>query len=191
MYLVCFCGPHAAGKCEVARSVFQFFGEDILERIVPCTTRPPRPGELHGRDYYFISEDEFGRHVANGEFAWWTHIRSDQRSGTLKQELLGRQRALVDILPVGARTMRDFLRSERKGEALLIFINAPKEERRQRILERDPNAITKLDAMMDHDPVDENPDLYGDFDVIIDNPNGKFDETVSTAISFIGRFLRT
>jgi guanylate kinase len=191
MNLVCFCGPHAAGKGEVAKSVFQFFGEGILERVVPCTTRPPRPCELHGREYYFISEEKFGAHVLAEEFAWWTQIRSDQRSGTLKTELFNRRRALVDILPSGARTMRDVLQSEGKGEALLIFIHASQEERRQRILARDPGAVTKLDAMMRHDPVDSDLDHYLDFDFIIENPDGKFEDSVSAAIGMIRKFLRT
>jgi len=191
MHLITICGEHAAGKNDVAIGVFQFFGNNVLERVVPCTTRPPRPGELHGREYYFISEEEFELQHREGQFVFDVRIRETQRSGTLKSELFSKNRALVDIVPEGARRMRDLLLREQKGQSLLIFIHASVEERRRRIRFRDPEVSDeKLEQMIQHDPVPADLGLYQDFDLIVENPDGEIDKTVNTVVAAVQRFLQ-
>lgn len=192
MKLVAFCGPHAAGKGDVGKGVFKFFGEGVLERIVPCTTRHPRPGEKHGREYYFLSEEEFESHYRAGEFAFDVRIRGSQRSGTLKSELLSKERAIVDIVPQGARVMRDLLLKEKKGQSLLVFIYASEEERRRRIKIRDPRVTDlEVERMIRHDPVDPNPNLYcEDFDLFVQNADGCLAQSIHTVATVIRHFLR-
>lgn len=193
MKLIAFCGSHAVGKNDVANGVLEFFGEGVLERIVPCTTRPPRPSEVHGRDYYFVSEEEFARRHEAREFVFDVRIRDTQRSGTLRSELLSKERAIVDIVPEGARLMRDLLRKESQGDALLVFIYASEQERRRRIQVRDPSVTPEqVERMIRHDPVNPNPSLYcSDFDLLVSNPDGQLEQTVQTVVRAIRHFLRT
>ena len=189
MKLVAVCGPHAAGKNDVAKRLFEFFGGDILERVVPCTTRPPRPGELHGREYFFIKSEEFEVLHQAGKFVFDVTIRDSQRSGTLKSELLGKKLALVDVVPQGARLMRDLIVS-RGGQALLVFVHASERERRKRIKVRDPQVSDEqVERMILHDPVSSDLGLYSDFDLVIENPDGCIDQTVFVVISAIKSFL--
>ncbi|MCW8952444.1 MAG: guanylate kinase, partial [Rhodospirillales bacterium] len=58
--------PSGAGKSTISRALLDCEAE--LTMSVSATTRPPRPGEVDGRDYYFISVDDYHRMVANGEF---------------------------------------------------------------------------------------------------------------------------
>ncbi|MFZ5833166.1 MAG: guanylate kinase [Planctomycetota bacterium] len=65
--LVIFSGPSGAGKTTVLRRVFQRANVPLVASV-SATTRPPRPGEAHGADYYFLSPDEFAARRARGEF---------------------------------------------------------------------------------------------------------------------------
>ena len=59
-------GPSGAGKTTLVRQVFDHFPQ--LVSSISATTRPPRPGEKHGIDYYFLSSEEFLRRRAAGDF---------------------------------------------------------------------------------------------------------------------------
>jgi guanylate kinase len=60
---------------------------DGLQVAVSATTRPQRPGEVDGRDYWFLSDDEFTRRVDAGEFLEWVPYVSGKRYGTLRSEI--------------------------------------------------------------------------------------------------------
>ena len=77
-------GPSGVGKGTLIRTLLQRVPE--LGLAVSATTRRPRPGEAHGVDYHFLSDDEFERRVGDGEFV--EHARySGRRYGTLRSEL--------------------------------------------------------------------------------------------------------
>src|SRR5436189_2668337 len=109
-----------------------------LELAVSATTRPQRPGEVDGRDYWFISEEEFDRKLAEDDFLEWVQLPwgPGYRSGTLLSEL-ERIRAegrspLLEIETGGALAVRD-----RVPGSVTIFVTAPsKEELEQRLRSR-------------------------------------------------------
>jgi guanylate kinase len=94
-----------------------------LELSVSATTRRPRPGETHGADYWFLSDDEFARRIEEGDFVEHAEY-SGRRYGTLRSEL---ERRLDGGIPVvleievqGARQVREAM-----PEAVQIFIAPP------------------------------------------------------------------
>ena len=110
----------------------------LLERVpglqlaVSATTREPREGEVNGVDYHFLSEDDFDRRVARGEFVEHAEYAGN-RYGTLKSELSRPARGIVLEIDVqGARQVRETL-----PEAVLIFIEPPSfEDLEQRLAGR-------------------------------------------------------
>lgn len=64
--------PSGAGKTTIARRLLAEDGHIRLS--VSYTTRPMRPGEVHGRDYLFVDADEFARKVGEGEFIEWAEV---------------------------------------------------------------------------------------------------------------------
>lgn len=86
--LLILAGPAGVGKstlCErLVREVPGF------ERVVTATTRPPRPNETDGRDYFFLSEAEFDARLAAGDFLEWAWVHQRYRYGTLKSAVLDR-----------------------------------------------------------------------------------------------------
>lgn len=64
--------PSGAGKTTISRMLLDHDGH--IRMSVSCTTRPPRPGEIDGRDYHFLSQEQFDRMVANEEFLEWATV---------------------------------------------------------------------------------------------------------------------
>lgn len=94
--LVILAGPAGSGKstlCE--RLVRECAG---FERVVTSTTRPPRPGEVDGRDYHFFSDEEFDRLVGEGAFLEWARVHGhDRRYGTLRRTIDEKLAARIDL----------------------------------------------------------------------------------------------
>jgi len=114
-------GPSGVGKGTLIRGLRERVPE--LKLSVSATTRPPRPGERDGIDYYFLSEEEFERRVAREDFVEHATY-SGHRYGTLRSEL---ERCLAQGIPVvleielhGARQIRESM-----PEAIAVFIAPP------------------------------------------------------------------
>ena len=117
-------GTSGEGKSTLARELVQRMPE--LELAVSATTRPRRPDEEDGRDYWFVSEDEFDRKLAERDFLEWVELPwgPGYRSGTLWSELdrirEGGHAPLLEIETGGALAVQ-----ERIPEAVTIFVTAP------------------------------------------------------------------
>jgi guanylate kinase len=78
-------GPSGAGKGTLIKGLLDRV--PALEVAVSATTRPQRPGEVDGRDYWFLPDDEFTRRVAADDFLEWVPYVSGRRYGTLRSEM--------------------------------------------------------------------------------------------------------
>src|SRR5215210_1218617 len=85
MSVVVVTGPSGAGKGTLERVLLERIPE--LELAVSATTRERRAGERDGREYWFISADEFLRRVEEGDFLEWVTYVSGNRYGTLRSEI--------------------------------------------------------------------------------------------------------
>ncbi|WFR71369.1 guanylate kinase [Prescottella defluvii] len=121
--LVVLAGPSAVGKSSVVRLLRDRMPEVVFS--VSATTRAPRPGEVDGQDYHFISRDEFDRMIDSGDLLEWAEIHGGlQRSGTpaepVRQALADGKPVLVEVDLVGARSVRAAM-----PEAVLTFMAPP------------------------------------------------------------------
>ncbi len=78
-------GPSGAGKGTLIKGLVERI--PALEVAVSATTRPQRPGEVDGREYWFLSDEEFERRVQAGDFLEYVPYVSGRRYGTLKSEM--------------------------------------------------------------------------------------------------------
>ena len=106
-----------------------------LRLAVSATTRAQRPGEVDGVHYYFISDEEFDRRLADGDFLEYHEFPWGQRSGTLLSEIdrIGEdgEVCVLELETEGALNVAD-----RVEGAVTIFVTAPLEELERRLLER-------------------------------------------------------
>jgi guanylate kinase len=118
-------GPSGVGKGTLIEQLLERVPE--LELSISATTREPRPGEVDGRDYFFLTPEEFRRRLEAGDFLEHASY-SGNYYGTLRQEVeerLAEGRSVVlEIEVQGARQVRDAL----GDDAVLIFIAPPDED---------------------------------------------------------------
>jgi guanylate kinase len=116
-------GPSAVGKSTVVRCLREQLAD--LYFSVSATTRAPRPGEVDGVDYHFVSPDEFQQLIDRGALLEWAEIhRGLHRSGTLAQPVREAMAAgrpvLIEVDLAGARSVKSAL-----PEALSVFLAPP------------------------------------------------------------------
>lgn len=87
-------GPSGSGKTTLCRQLADR-GEVVYS--TSCTTRQPRPGEVHGRDYYFLTTEEFQEHVARGDFFEYAQVHGNYY-GTLKSYVKDNLTRGVDVI---------------------------------------------------------------------------------------------
>nr|WP_298749712.1 guanylate kinase [uncultured Serinicoccus sp.] len=132
--LVVLAGPTAVGKGTVASYVREHHPAVWLS--VSATTRPPRPGEVEGRHYFFVDDGEFDRLEASGQLLESATVHGRARYGTprgpVDQALSQGRPALLEIDLQGARQVREAM-----PEALFVFLAPPSwEELVQRLVGR-------------------------------------------------------
>lgn len=83
--LVLFCGPSGSGKTSIVHHLLS--KNKKLQFSISATTREPRKNEVDGKDYYFLTADEFRKKIDNDEFLEWEEVYKDRYYGTLRSEV--------------------------------------------------------------------------------------------------------
>ena len=133
--VIIFSAPSGSGKSTIVSALLARL--DRLEFSISATSRAPRGEEQHGREYYFLTGEEFMRRVERGDFVEWEEVYAGTHYGTLRSEVERIWAAgnviLFDIdVKGGINLKRKF-----GGDALSIFIMPPSiEELERRLLKR-------------------------------------------------------
>jgi len=161
-------GPSGAGKSSLCSALLQQC--DDLKLCISCTTRAPRPGELDGREYHFLSPDDFSHQSEQGAFLEWAHVHGNLY-GTRQQDvetmLAGGADVLLEIDWQGAQQVADKLPT-----AMRVFISPPSlQELRRRLVLRgqDENEVVEqrvaaAQAEMEHAGEAHHQIINDDFD---------------------------
>jgi guanylate kinase len=116
-----------------------------LEFSISCTTRAPRGKEMNGKDYYFISLEEFKNHIKAEDFIEWEEVYRDNFYGTLKAEIdriwAKGKNVIFDIAVAGGLRIK----SKFKQETLAVFVKPPSvDELKRRLKERSTESDEKI-----------------------------------------------
>lgn len=142
--LIVFSAPSGSGKTTIVRHLLQQ-PELGLEFSISAATRNPRGEEQHGKDYYFMSTDEFKKHIKAEDFIEWEEVYRDNFYGTLKSEVeriwaMGKN-VIFDIDVAGG------LRIKKKfpEETLAVFVKPPSiDELKIRLKKRSTESDDKI-----------------------------------------------
>lgn len=137
--------PSGAGKSSLCKALLEL--DSRLQPSVSHTTRPPRGQEKHGREYFFVSQQEFDAMVAADAFVEWAHVHS-QRYGTSKKAIEDRMAQGADVILEidfqGAVQIKKVF-----ANAICIFILPPSwEELRSRLERRGEDSPEVIDMRM-------------------------------------------
>jgi guanylate kinase len=161
-------GPTAVGKGTVVKYLLDHFTNVLLS--VSATTRAPRPGEVDGVDYIFLTHEEFDRQIAAGEMLEYAVVHGVNKYGTprlpVEKALNEGKQVILEIDIQGARQVKASM-----PEALLVFIAPPSWDELVRRLSsratesaeeqqlRLETAKVELDAASEFDAVIVNEDI--------------------------------
>ena len=178
--LVVLSGPSGAGKDAVLKRMKELGYP--FHFVVTVTTRPKRPGEVDGVDYYFISEEEFADMLARGELLEHAVVYGQHKGipkRQVREALASGKDVILRIDVQGAATIRKMV-----PEAVLIFLTASSEKELLRRLKRrkteTPEELERRIAT-----VREEMKRLPEFDYVVINRDGALDEAVKTIAAII------
>ena len=157
-------GPSGAGKGTLIAELLRRLPQ--LEHAVSATTREQRPGEVNGREYWFLSPEEFERRQQAGDFLEYRIYVSGKRYGTLHSELERIKKAgrvcVLELETVGAMTVKRIVPG-----AVTIFISATVAELERRLTERATETHTEIGerVRLAHEQLEQ----AGEFDHVVVN----------------------
>jgi guanylate kinase len=131
--------PSGAGKTSICRDIMKTFPEIVYS--VSYTTRPPRPGEVDGRDYRFISDEAFRAGISRGDFIEWNEVYGYLygTSGSDIKALLEKNKDIIlDLDTKGAVNLKKLF-----PEGIYIFISPPSLAELKKRLEKRASETTK------------------------------------------------
>ena len=184
--LIIFSAPSGAGKTTIVRHLLN---KDLnLEFSISATSRGKRHTETDGKDYYFLTPDEFRKKIDNNEFLEWEEVYVGTYYGTLKSEVdrirdKG-QNVIFDVDVVGGCNIKKFY----GNEALAVFVQPPSvTELRNRLILRStdtPEVIEKRVAKAEYELT-----FSDQFDVIVVNED--LEKAFEVAETCIREFIST
>jgi guanylate kinase len=178
--LIVISAPSGCGKTTIARAIMQKYPGILFS--VSATTRASRAGEIDGKDYFFLSKDEFQRRVRVGDLVEWEEIYGNFY-GTLKSEvdraLQQGATMLFDVDVKGALSIKGAY----PDDSLLIFIKPPSfEVLKQRLLNRKTEDEATIRRRLDRVPMELEKGNEFDWQVVNDD--------LQTAINRVDEIIR-
>jgi len=147
-------GPAGCGKTTVCERLMEDFNGSIA-RVITATSREPREGEVHGKDYYFIDPETFEKRIEAGDFYEYAQVHG-RYYGVLKEEVLnkfeGKKDLVINIDVQGAATFKNFADNDPhlKGRVGFIFIMpSSKEQLLERLSSRGTDGNEEIQRRME------------------------------------------
>ena len=171
--LVIFSAPSGAGKTTI---VHHLLSKDFkLEFSISACTRAQRPGEVHGKDYYYISLEEFKKSISLDEFVEWEEVYKNNFYGTLKTEVeriwKSGHHVIFDVDVDGGLNLKKAF-----GErALAVFVMPPSlESLRERLEQRETETPESITRRMGKAPIELQKSVLFDKVILNDDLESAF-----------------
>ena len=179
--------PSGAGKTTLCRALLERF--PTMKESVSYTTRPPRAGEVHGEDYFFVSREEFQHMVESDAFAEWAEVHGNLYGTALSTIDEARKSGVDLVLDIdcqGARRLK-----EQIERCVYIFILPPgMDELRRRLENRSSDAQEVIDRRIERAAGEIREARWYDYIIINDIFETAFEELSSIVVAHSRRTFR-
>jgi guanylate kinase len=163
--------PSGAGKTTLCKEIIDIFPN--LRHSVSYTTRPPRTGEVHGRDYFFVGQEEFARMVDRAEFAEWAEVHGNLYGTSLATLKECRSQGIDLILDIDCQGARQ-LKGRFEGGVYIFVLPPSIEELRRRLDNRSSDALDVIERRINNAAGEIKESRWYDYIIV----NDKFSEAV-------------
>lgn len=172
--------PSGAGKTTLCKEIIDIFPG--LRHSVSYTTRQPRSGEVHGRDYFFIPQDEFRRMAEAGEFAEWAEVHGNFYGTSIRTLEECRCQGIDVILDIDCQGARQL--KERYHGGVYVFILPPSyEELRRRLNGRSSDSDEVINRRIDAAAGEIRESRWYDYIIVNDRFSRAVEELKSVVIA--------
>ena len=177
--------PSGSGKSSLAN--FLLDKDKSLAFSISSTTRKKRESEVHGKDYYFITKDEFKNHIDSNNFIEWEQVYIDDYKGTLKSEIKrlvdAGKHIIFDVDVVGGINLKKYF----GDDALSIYVDVPSFDiLEQRLKSRGSEVVKEIDERIGKAKFEITQKEH--FDVVL--MNDEFDKASLKIYEIIKNFIR-
>ncbi|MFA5933644.1 MAG: guanylate kinase [Candidatus Paceibacterota bacterium] len=187
--LIIFAGPSGVGKSTISKHILEKRNNECAFSI-SATTRKPRPGEINGQHYHFLSVEEFKQKIKENAFAEYEEVYEGIFYGTFVSEIesifaIGKA-VIFDIDVYGALN----LKNNYGDNALTIIVTPPTlDDLKKRLTARDSETEESLKKRLDK--AEEELSHHGEFDQVIVNADGsvELEKTLAKSLKIVDEFL--
>ncbi|MCF6168899.1 guanylate kinase [Lutibacter sp.] len=183
--LIVFSAPSGSGKTTIVHYLLEQ-DELNLDFSISATSRKKRGTEKDGKDYYFISLEDFHKHIKNNDFVEWEEVYTNNFYGTLKEEIhriwKEGKHVIFDIDVIGGLNVK----SQFPKQTLAIFVQPPSiEEMERRLRNRNTDSEEKIKERVAK--AEKEMKYAQDFDIILVNDN--LEEAKKEAYKTVKNFI--
>lgn len=184
--LIVFSAPSGSGKTTIVR--YLLAQEELkLDFSISATSREPRGNEVHGKDYYFLSLEDFKKKIKNDEFLEWEEVYRDNFYGTLKSEVeriwAKGKNVIFDIDVVGGLDIKNIY----PEKTLAVFVKPPSiEELKIRLKKRQTESADKINMRVAKASIELATAPQFDHIIINNDLNTALEEAYSLVSDFVG-----
>ncbi|HBG04637.1 MAG: guanylate kinase [Geobacteraceae bacterium GWC2_58_44] len=172
--------PSGAGKTTLCKEIIDIFPN--LRHSVSYTTRTPRQGEVHGRDYFFVGQEEFSRMVAAGEFAEWAEVHGNLYGTSLATLKECRSRGIDLILDIDCQGARQ-LKGRFEGGVYIFVLPPSIGELRRRLDNRSSDSEDVIERRINNAAGEIKEARWYDYIIVNDNFSEAVEQLKSVLIA--------
>ncbi|MCH5336941.1 MAG: guanylate kinase [Campylobacter sp.] len=159
-------GPSGVGKSTLLSKLFTEFKEELYFSI-SSTTRSPREGEINGKHYFFVTQQEFEQGIENEEFLEWAKVHKNYYGTSLKQTQNALEKGKIVVFDIDVQGF-NIVKEKLKDKIVSVFIMTPnKEELKKRLIKRNTDTMEDLEKRLEN-ARDEMKELFK-YDYLIVN----------------------
>lgn len=189
--LIVFSAPSGSGKTTIVK--YLLAQEELkLDFSISATSRAPRGNEINGKDYYFLSLEEFKKKIKNDEFLEWEEVYRDNFYGTLKSEVeriwTEGKNVIFDIDVVGGLDIKKIY----PEQTLAVFVKPPSiEELKIRLKKRQTESPDKINMRVAKASIELATAPQFDHIIINNDLNTALEEAYGLVSEFVGAEKRS
>jgi guanylate kinase len=181
-------GPSGSGKSTLVKELLERF--DDIYFSISTTTRPKRPGEIEGKDYFFVSREEFEKEIAEGMFLEWAEVHGNYYGTSLRPVMEAIDAGKLVVFDIDVQGFESVMRSPLAKITTSVFITTPTmEDLKKRLMARGSDDETTIAKRLEN--AKKEIAYMPKYDYVLINEDLQKSKEQMIALSIVARLKRS